>query len=96
MKRFFLILSMAVGAMLPTNAYAQQDISVSAEVNTNRVELGSFAELTLKIQGTQSVSAPQLPKIEGFQTRYVGPSTNITIINGQQSSAISFVYYLYP
>src|SRR3989338_9206438 len=95
-KYIVMSLSLVTVSFFPQQVQAQQDISFDAKVSANQVELGSFVQLNLRLAGAQNVVPPQLPPIDGFQTRYVGPSTNITIVNGQQSSSISFVYYLYP
>ncbi len=72
------------------------DITVTAEVSSNRVSLGSVVQLTISVSGTQNATAPQLSDIEGFDVRYMGPSRRISIINGQYTSSISFVYSLLP
>ena len=66
-----------------------QDISISASVDRNTVQLGDAIALTIQVMGTQSVDTPSLPEIEGFRGRYMGPSTQISIINGQQSVSIA-------
>ncbi len=73
-----------------------EDVRVEALIDRRTVELGSFCELTLKVHGTQSADPVTPLKIDGFQTRYVGPATNISIANGEYSSSISFRYNLYP
>jgi hypothetical protein len=50
----------------------------------------------LKFQGSQDVPSPELPDIPGFQTRYIGPSTVMSIVNGRASSSITHNYSLVP
>ncbi len=78
-----------------SNCYAE-DISFEATVDSNQVSLDSSFQLTLTVHGTQNASPVQLPTIDGFDSRYLGPSTHVSIINGQVSSAKSFIYNLYP
>ena len=75
---------------------AGQDVTVSAEVDRAVVELGSFLQLVIRVEGAQDVAPVQLPEIDGLQTRYVGPSTNVSIVNGQVLAAQAFRYNLYP
>ena len=75
---------------------AAEDISFTAEVNTKKIPLGSAVTLTLKIDGTQNVNPLNLPNLEGLDIQYLGPSRNITIVNGKYSSSISFKYALSP
>jgi hypothetical protein len=71
-----------------------EDISVSAFVDENVVQLGGVLTLTVRINGSQSVAAPDLQDIEGFQGRYVGPSTRISIVNNKSTVFIDHRYYL--
>lgn len=73
-----------------------QDIRFGAAVDQTTMELGSFLQLTLTVDGTQSADPVDLPDIEGVQSRYLGPSTHISIINGQSTQSIAFLYHLYP
>lgn len=73
-----------------------QDISFRASVDRKKAGLDSTIILDLTVTGVQNASAVQLPDIDGFRSRYVGPSTSISIINGQQSSSVSQKYILYP
>jgi len=89
----FIILDLV--CLLHTSAFAK-DINFEATVDSNKVELGQPFELNLTFNGTQYMPALEAPIIEGFQARYVGPSTRMSIINGQVSSSITHVYTLLP
>jgi hypothetical protein len=71
-----------------------EDISVSASVDRKIVSVGNVITLTIHIQGTQSRHAPDLPNIDGFQSLYLGPSTQISIVNGQSSVSVAHRYSL--
>ncbi|MDD5477475.1 MAG: BatD family protein [Candidatus Omnitrophica bacterium] len=81
--------------LLHTVALAK-DINFEATVDRNKVGLGQTLQLELTFDGTQNMPALELPAIEGFQARYLGPSTRMSIINGQASSSITHVYTLLP
>ncbi len=72
------------------------DVTVEVTVDKNRVALGSSVQLNLTFHGRQDIVAPELPEIDGFKTRYVGPSTRMSIVNGRVSSSITHVYSLLP
>lgn len=73
-----------------------KEIRFEATVSRNVVPLGHSIQLNLAFEGTKDVSAPDLPDIDGFQSRYVGPSTMMSIVNGRMSSSITHVYRLIP
>jgi hypothetical protein len=81
--------------LLPTPVLAKE-INFEASVDRNKVSLGEALQLSLTFDGTQNIAALDLPVIEGFQSRYLGPSTRMSIINGQASSSVTHVYTLLP
>ena len=93
-KLFFVVLFL-VGKIF-TVSLAAAEPKVIAELDRYSVELGSFVELLLIVEGSQSASPVKLPEIDGLQSRYVGPSMSFSMINGQTSSSKTFRYNLYP
>lgn len=77
------------------NCFAQ-DIQFEATVDKTVVSLGSSLQLNLNFYGTQDVTAPDLPEIDGFNWRYLGPSTRVSVVNGKVSSSITHIYTLLP
>jgi len=80
----FAVLSLA----LVCSSFAE-DVTISASVDKKVVNLGDVIVLTIYAQGTQSVSNPALPGISGFQSSYIGPIRQATVINGVSSVAIA-------
>jgi len=76
-------------------SYAQ-DITFEVTVDRTNIDLGSGTNLNLSFYGTQDVSAPELPDIDGFNWQYRGPSTRISIVNGKASNSITHIYRLLP
>lgn len=72
------------------------DIQLEVTVDRNKIALGEPLQLNLAFQGMQNVSAPSLDKIEGFDARYLGPSTMVSIVNGVVTSSITHIYTLVP
>ena len=95
LKDCFTSFAMTLIFLLFTISAVAEDISFDAQVDTNQTTLGSAIQLTLKINGTQDVSPITLPKMDGFDARYLGPSTRVSIVNGQTSSSIAFNYTLF-
>ena len=73
-----------------------KDVSFTLSAQRNKVSLGSYFELYFSFEGTQDIPAMELPKMEGFQDRYLGPSTRMSIINGQVTSSVTHTYNLIP
>ncbi len=95
MRRLFSLLLIGVLFLTPTIAQAE-DVSFDARVNTTQLPINSSGQLTLTVHGTQGAQPVELPTIDGLDTQYLGPSTQVTVINGRVSSATSFNYSLYP
>lgn len=71
-------------------------VTFEASVDRTTVELGSYIQLTLTVEGTQSVEPVALPDIDGMQSRYIGPSTHVSSINGKYTVSVAYIYHLYP
>ncbi|MBN1871997.1 MAG: protein BatD [Candidatus Omnitrophica bacterium] len=80
-------------ALTVTECYSD-DLSFEVTVDGNRVALGSSIKLNLTFYGSQNVPAPHLPPIEGFKSQYLGPQTEISVVNGSVSTSITHVYSL--
>ena len=82
---------------LSTYSLWAEDVRVEATVNTSQLTMGEAGQLTLSIHGVKNgIEPPQWPKIDGIETTYVGPSTSISIINGQYSSLHAYNYSIFP
>lgn len=82
--------------LLLSSAVFAGEINFEATVSRNIVSLGQSIQLNLVFEGAKDISAPELPAIDGFQSRYVGPSTMMSIVNGRMSSSITHMYRLIP
>lgn len=87
---WFLVLSLCSGVCLAA------DIQFEVTVDSKTVSLGESLQLNLSFHGTQSVSAPDISEIEGFQVRYVGPSTRMSIVNSRVTTSVTHIYTLIP
>jgi tetratricopeptide (TPR) repeat protein len=75
---------------------AHADLSARASINPQRAEVGETLTLTIEVKGAQNVTAPALSNIDGFDVQYLGPSTQVSIINGQVSASVQHRYSLVP
>jgi hypothetical protein len=76
-------------------AALSQDISVQVTVNRNSVPLDGTVQLTVTIFNTQ-IDRLELPPLDGFQVRYLHPSTSFSWVNGRTSQSQAHTYALYP
>ena len=91
--RFLSVLFIGTPILQNPTAIAEQ-IAVSASVDRKIVPVGGKIQLTVEVDGVQSINAPELPDMEGFQSRYQGPNSQISIVNGQISASIKHRYGL--
>ncbi len=72
------------------------DISFEASVSASKVALGVPFRLSLTVHGTQDIAVVPLPTIEGFESRYIGPSSQVSVVNNQYTAKKSFNYQMVP
>lgn len=96
MRKLFYILTALILGLTVCGPALAEDISFEASVDTDTVELGSSLQLTLTVSGADAMPPIELPKIDGLETRYLGPSTQISIINGQMSRTTAAVFTVIP
>lgn len=96
MKKIRIIKIISALILLLSTHVLAKDINFEATVDRNKVGLGQSLQLNLTFDGSQNMPAPELSALDGFQVRYLGPSTRMSIINGQASSSVTYVYTLLP
>ena len=74
---------------------AASEVSVHASVHPQRATLGEALTLSIEVKGAQNTPAPSL-NIDGFESRYLGPSTQMSISNGQVAASVQHRYTLVP
>lgn len=88
-----LMIVACIGLIAPGIALARE-IGFQINVDRTKIGLGQAIQLDLTFDGTQNMPAPELPQIDGFQSRYLGPATRMSVVNGQVSSSITHMYSL--
>lgn len=72
-------------------------ITFEATVNSPRISLDEVLQLTLTVTGiSDNLDPVSLPVLDGFTAKYLGPSTSVSIVNGDYHSEHSFIYNLFP
>lgn len=97
MKRYtkILLLTLLISSMIAGRALAVEK-KFEISLDKSRVAIGEKVQLGLSFYGTQSMPAPDLGNIDGLDIKYTGPSTMMTVINGQVSSSITHLYFIQP
>ena len=73
------------------------DISISADVDRQEIALDEQLMLTITVSGSISnIPQPIIPSLDGFTAYSSGRSQNLSIINGQVNSSVTFTYVLVP
>jgi len=74
-----------------------EDITISADADRQEVTLDEQVTLTITVSGNASnIPNPDIPELKGFTAYSSGRSQNLSIINGQVSSSVTFTYILVP
>ena len=72
-----------------SSSVAAAAVSVRATLDPPQVQPGEEAQLNVQIEGAQSTPAPELGNVSGLVVRYLGPSSQIQIVNGRTSASIT-------
>jgi tetratricopeptide (TPR) repeat protein len=92
-SRLHLVVFCLLASALPSPARA--DISVRASLNAQRAQVGEPLTLAIDVSGVQNVAAPAVTA-DGFDVQYVGPSTQISIVNANITRSVQHRYSLLP
>ena len=94
MRRFFLYFAIL---MATSGAVRAEAITFEATVSSSKVSMDEALQLTLTFTGVnQDLDPISLPTLDGFTAKYLGPSTSVSIVNGDYHSERSLVYNLFP
>lgn len=91
-----MMMAMVLGSLSIAFPAIAKDVGFEASVDHKNVTLDTAVQLSLTVYGQQQTSALELPEIDGFRSKYLGPSTSVSIINGKHSSSVSYRYLLFP
>jgi hypothetical protein len=86
-----ILLSMA----FPSQSVAAA-ITLTASLDRNTISLGERATLLFRFDGGSPPNTPEVPSIPNLQVTYLGPSSQVRIVNGNVSSIMTHTYILTP
>lgn len=72
------------------------DIQVTASVDKRELTLEESLNFSITVKGTTNAPRPELPTLDSFHIRSGGSSATLQIINGTQTSSVTFTYRLLP
>ena len=90
------IIVFTIICLLTAGLARAQEERFEASLEINRVSVGNPLYLYLAFYGSQDVSMPEVPSVEGLRIKYVGPSTKMSVINGKASRSITHTYLVIP
>ncbi|HLD29301.1 MAG TPA: BatD family protein [bacterium] len=78
-------------------ALCSREISVSARLDRSELELNEQAAIEVTVSGeAKGTQPPSVPQTQDFRIYQAGTSQNISIVNGNVSSAFTYRYVLTP
>lgn len=77
-------------------ASTDAQVSAGASLSARNAQVGQALTLSIEVKGAQSVEAPLLDGLDDFEVQYIGPSTQVSVINGQVSASTQHRYALTP
>ena len=76
-------------AAVVLTARADATVTLTARLAATQVRVGTAVDLAVEASGGQDVPAPQLAAPDGVTIRYVGPETQVSIVNGHMSGSVT-------
>ncbi len=95
MKKAKVIFLLSLVLLFSVNTNAA-DVSFNASIDKSKISLGSNIKLSLTLHNAQNVSHFNLPDIQDCTIRYIGPSTMMSVVNGEVTSSTTHNYSLTP
>jgi hypothetical protein len=71
---------------------ARAQVNVTATVSNPSPAAGEPVQLQLRCEGTSRAGQPPPVQVDGLDIRYLGPSTQMQIVNGAMSASVTHVY----
>jgi len=94
MKRIIAIFGVLL--FLSSSSVFSEQERLEAVLESNFSSPGNPIYLNLAFYGSKDVSRPDVPEVNGLRIKYVGPSTQISVVNGKVSQSITHAYLIIP
>ncbi len=97
LKFTLFIFVLAILPAIASSAVSSGKININVTIDRDTVGLDEYANLQVVISGEdQNLPNPIMPTIAAFEIYSQGRSSNISIVNGQVNSSVSYRYLLMP
>jgi len=72
-------------------------VKVTLNFDKRTVELNEEVRMVIRVEGGQgAIERPRIPQMTGFNTYYLGRTSELTIINGEKNTLTEFTFSLVP
>jgi hypothetical protein len=97
-RNYFINIIIVLGLLLffSVRSSIAEEINFEVSADRNVIMIGQGLNMQIKFSNSKNVPALRLPDIEGFRSRYIGPSTSMSIVNGRIASSVTHIYSLVP
>lgn len=96
-KSLFLILTLLAVVVPGYGRGTDDQIAVQVSLNRDKIGLDESAIMEVTVSGpAQNLPSPMIPTLSAFEIYSQGRSSNISIINGQVESSVTYRYMLVP
>ncbi|MCL6589030.1 MAG: BatD family protein [Firmicutes bacterium] len=93
-KKLLLTIITGIFSVLLMAANTKAAISASLNIEADSIQIGEQIRFNIEVNGTTSASQPDVKPIAGLNIQYLGPSTQVQIINLQTTSSVIFQYMI--
>ena len=69
---------------------AAADVTVQTSVDPPQVRVGESSTLGIEVEGAQNAAVPEIAAVDGLSVRFVGPETQVSIVNGHMSQSVTY------
>ncbi len=91
-----IVVSSVMSLLVLSVPVSAADVQFQIFLDRDSIYLGESAQLSIHFEGSTKILAMDVSDLEGFQSRYLGPSTRMSIVNGKMSSSVTHIYSLVP
>ena len=69
---------------------------VEASLEQSRAAVGEPIYLYISFKGAQDVDRPEIRSVDGLKIKYVGPTSEVSVVNGVVSRSVTYSYLILP
>jgi tetratricopeptide (TPR) repeat protein len=81
-----------LGGLAPAALAQTPPVAVRASLDRQRLQIGEQTTLSVEIEGTADSAPPDIGAVDGLAIRYLGPSTQFSVVQGRVSQSVTHRY----